>query len=114
MINNQSRFKLRVKSYLLSRKGRANAITRRELLYKLNYPNDRKLRLMIAELRRGGIPILSVSTKPAGYYVPATYQELQEGLAFIRSYVIDLCVQRAAMKKYGEQYLAPAEQGVLL
>ncbi len=106
--------KPRLKSILSNHQGRASAITRRELRNTLDYQNDRKLRLIIAEIRAEGLPVLFATNKPAGYYVPATWEELRGGLDSFRSYIIDLCVQRARIKKAGERLLKQATQGVLI
>ncbi len=106
--------KPRLKGMLSSHQGRARAITRREIKNTLGYQNDRKLRLIIAELRSEGLPVLFATNKPAGYYVPATFDELRSGLDSFRSYIIDLCVQRARIKKAGELSLYSSKQGALL
>ena len=106
--------KPRLKNILSNRQGRARAITRREIKNTLGYQNDRKLRLIIAELRAEGLPVLFATNKPAGYYVPATWDELHAGLDSFRSYIIDLCVQRAKIKKAGELSLYSSKQGILL
>ena len=111
-MNNE--IKPRLKGILSNRQGRARAITRRELRNTLGYKNDRKLRLIIAELRAEGLPVLFATQKPAGYYVPATWDELRAGLDSFRSYIIDLCVQRARIKKAGERSLYSSKQGMLL
>jgi len=106
--------KPRLKGILSNRQGRARAITRRELKNTLGYQNDRKLRLIIAELRSEGLPVLFSTGKPAGYYVPATWDELRAGLDSFKGYIIDLCVQRARIKKAGELSLYSGKQGALL
>ena len=106
--------KPRLKNILSNHRGRASAITRRELRATLSYQNDRKLRLIIADIRAEGLPVLFATSKPAGYYVPATWDELRAGLDSFRSYIIDLCVQRAKIKKAGELSLYSVKQGMLL
>lgn len=106
--------KPRLKGILSNRQGRARAITRREIKNILGYQNDRKLRLIIAEIRAEGLPVLFATNKPAGYYVPATWDELRAGLDSFKSYIIDLCVQRARIKKAGALSLYSSKQGVLL
>jgi len=112
MTNND--IKSRLKGILSNHQGRARAITRREIKNTLGYQNDRKLRLIIAEIRSEGLPVLFATNKPAGYYVPATWGELHAGLDSFKSYIIDLCVQRAKIKKAGELSLYSSKQGVLL
>ena len=113
-MNESEVIKTRLKGILSNKLGRASAITRRELRNYLGYDNDRKLRLLIAEIRAEGTPILFATNKPAGYYVPATWEELRSGLDSFRSYIIDLCVQRARIKKAGERQLKQATQGILI
>ena len=110
----ENNIKPRLKSFLQSHQGRARAITRREIKNTLGYQNDRKLRLIIAELRQEGLPVLFATNKPAGYYVPATWKELHAGLDSFKSYIIDLCIQRAKIKKAGELSLYSSKQGLLL
>ena len=80
----------------------------------LDYHNDRQLRILIGVIRTEGLPVLFATTKPAGYFVPATFEELRVGLDSFKSYVIDLCVQRARIKHSGELYLKEEKQGALL
>lgn len=113
-MNNE--IKPQLKALLSSHQGRASAITRRELrdMLEVDEQDDREFRKLIAELRFEGAPVLFATTKPAGYYVPATWEELRVGLDSFRSYIIDLCVQRAKIKKAGELSLYSSKQGLLL
>ena len=111
-MNNE--FKPRLKAFLESHRGRPEAITRREIKDTLDYHNDRKLRILIGEIRAEGLPVLFSTKKPAGYFVPATFEELRVGLDSFRSYVIALCVQSARIKHSGELYLKEEKQGALL
>ncbi len=106
--------KPRLKAILQHHEGRAKAITRREIKNLLGYQNDRQLRLIIAELRADGLPVLFATNRPAGYYVPVTWAELKTGLDSFRSYIVDLCIQRAKIKKEGALSLYDSKQGVLL
>ena len=111
--------KPRLKGILSNRRGRARAITRRELRDTLGLDDkqDRKLRLIIAKIRAeglvNGLPVLFATKKPAGYYVPATWDELRAGLDSFRSYIVALCVQRARIKKVGERSLYSSKQGMM-
>ena len=51
-------------------KGEENGITAKELCKLLNIPDTRKLRLLVAQERSEGIPILS-SCRSGGYFLPA-------------------------------------------
>jgi len=95
-------------------KGRNNAITRRELKQRLGYNNDRQLRLTIAELRHEGLPILFATQSPAGYYTASNYNEIQEGIRAMRSYLIEEAKVIRDFKILGTRYLARNKQGTLL
>ncbi len=75
---------------------------------------DRKLRLLIAELRHKGIPIMFATEKPQGYYVPESLDELQEGISKLKSYVIDECLTLRDLRVKGNQYLFRQTQGKLI
>ena len=113
---NNNDIKPRLKAFLQSRQGRDMAITRNELrnILGLDIKQDRQLRLLIAELRSEGFPVFPATQDPAGYYMPSTNKELQEGLVTLRNYIVSLCVQRAKIKKAGELSLYSGKQGVLI
>lgn len=96
--------------------GRQRAILRREIRNVLNIPNseDRQLREVISELRLEGFPILFSTGKPGGYYLPETLGELKEGIAKMRSYVIDECKIMRAWRLKGSQYINGEKQAILL
>ena len=115
-MNNSNDIKPRLKAVLERHLGRNSAITRRELREVLGIPlnYDRKLRLILTELRAEGLPVLFATDRPAGYYIPTNWEELHRGLEGYRSYIKDLCIQRAYVKKAGGVYLEPAGQRKLL
>jgi hypothetical protein len=96
--------------------GRQNAILRRDLrqVLELTLSQDRKLRLLIAELRNDGMPILFATDNPAGYYLPDNLKELKEGMDKLRSYIIDECITLRNLKVKGSQYIQGEYQKQLL
>ena len=108
----ETNLKSQVKHILERHEGRQSAITRRELrrILGLDMRQDRKLRLLIVELREDGFPVLFATTKPAGYYMPTSFAELKVGLDKMRSYVIDECISIRAVKMLGLRYLQGQEQ----
>lgn len=105
--------KLRLRRILEKHWGRAQAITSRELS-ALTGADDRKIRLAIRELIAGGLPVLSSSTLPAGYFLPSTRAELDECLASLKGRLIEDARRRRDLKVHGGNWLLPAEQGKLL
>lgn len=105
-----------IKSILKRHRGRKNPISRRDLLQSLNghHTQDRRLRQLINEIRKEGLPILFTTSKPYGYYLPDNFQELQECKRKLQSYIIDLCVIYTVLNTYGERYLNEEYQEHLL
>lgn len=94
--------KEQLKLILSSHRGLTNALPRRELRVILNDIDDRKMRNLIKELRREGLPVLSsVSGQNGGYYLPASKPELRTGLKTMQSYIIELCKDYRDIKKAG-------------
>ncbi len=99
-----------LKLILQNHEGRANAITRRELRELLNYHDDRQLRLMIRELIAEGLPVISCTEQPAGYYLPLTWDELKIGQLTIKSYLIEEAKRLRDLKRAGALWLTPGIQ----
>ena len=96
--------------------GRTRAIKRRDLLESLDLTprNDRKLRLLIAELRHAGTPILFATEEPAGYYLPENLVEIEASIKQLRSYIKNECMILRALKVRGTQYVHQETQRRLL
>lgn len=98
-------------------RGRNNPIQRQDLWQLLGITSmsqDRRMRMQIAEMRKmpypEGLPILFATSAPAGYYLPDTLAEVEEGRNKIKSYVRDECVTLAALKTYGARFVQKEEQ----
>lgn len=113
---NNNGLKSQIKTILEHHRGRRQSITRRELrrILELDDMQDRKLRLIVAELRHEGLPILFATSKPAGYYLPESLAELNEGMDKMRSYIIDECIVLRDFKVFGSQYISREVQGKLV
>lgn len=103
----------KLKRILANHEGRYRAITSRGLS-SLTGSDDRQIRLAIRELRADGFPVLSSSAAPAGFYLPLNRSELEEFLASMRARLIEDARTRRDVKKYGDYWLTPAEQGRLI
>lgn len=115
--NTNNGIKPQLKHIIENHRGRTNAIKRRDLRVLLNDINDRKLRLIKTELIREGLPVLSATKEPAGYYMPDNLVELRDGLSTLQSYIIELCKDYRDIKKSGHLFLEkpmPARQDRLL
>lgn len=99
--------KLRLKAVLSKHEGKENAIKRRELRQLLNYKDDRQMRLIIRELIAEGLPVISTTS---GYYIPLNQQELRDGIAFLKAYLIEDAKRMRDLKRAGSLWLTPGIQ----
>ncbi len=99
--------KLRLKAILSNHEGKDNAIKRRELRQILNYKDDRQMRIMIRELISEGLPVISTTS---GYYIPLNQQEAIDGIAFLRSYLIEDAKRIRDLKRACSLWLTPGIQ----
>ena len=104
--------KAHLKSILLRHEGQARAITGRELAAMFGLRDDRSIRLVIRELIKDGLPV--ASSTEAGYFIVATRQEAEQYAISIRSRLIENAIRRRDFRLAADQYLTPAEQGVLI
>ncbi|MGH8037033.1 MAG: hypothetical protein ACREPC_08005 [Stenotrophomonas sp.] len=90
-----------VLSVLQGRRGAANGITARDLVYvlsqRINAGDERKLRQIIEKLRRDGYPICA---HPAfGYHFAADSTELERACSFLVGRAMTSLQQVCAMKR---------------
>lgn len=113
-MNNDTKQHLKV--ILQNHRGRGHAITRRRLreVLEIRLTQDRALRLIIAELRHNGFPVLFATDSPSGYYLAENVTELRAGIEKMRSYVINECIIMRDLKLKGSRYLAEDLQAQLL
>ena len=106
--------KSRLKTLLLKHEGKARAITGRELATIVGHRDDRQVRMVIRELITDGLPVASSTEFPAGYFIVATRQEVEEYAASIRSRLIEDAIRRRDFRRAANMHLAPAQQGRLI
>lgn len=112
--------KQEIRQVMLFHRGLDNAISRRELCVTLgwepNSTNDRYMRKLITELRRGdsNFEPLAILSGGDGYYLPVTRKDIDEGLKFLRSYVIDACITIRALKVGSEREITGDKQEAML
>ena len=110
----QTDLKERVLAILERHSGRENAITAYELLdiigLQRTRSNQRKMQLIIRELRREGKPVLATCRIPYGYYYASTWSEVQDCLASLRSRLVQDALTRRDIKVGAGLYFAGAEK----
>ena len=111
---NKDDLKADLKSILLRHEGHARAITGRELAAMVGQRDDRQVRLAIRDLITDGLPVASSTEIVPGYFVVSTRQEAEQYAGSIRSRLISDAVRRRDFRRAADQYLTPAEQGILI
>ena len=91
------------------RKGKAKAITGKELARRLGEPNDRAIRLVIRELIADGYAIASSVNKPHGYYLVETQEEAKEYMAGLKSRLINDALRRRDFKRAVQVKVEPRQ-----
>ena len=69
--------------------GKGMAITGREMAGKLGEKNDRRIRLIIRELIREGVPIASSTDEDKGFYIAVTYKEWRHYRTSLHSRLVE-------------------------
>ena len=105
--------KAQLKLILEKREGRSRAITSRELSFLTGQP-DRKIRILIEKLISEGLPVISATERPAGYFIPTSLDEAKQYTQSLRSRAVEIFLRRKRVIKNTALYLKPAEQGKLL
>lgn len=105
--------KTQLLNILQTHQGRENAITGKELARLFNQSDDRKIRLLIEDLIGEGYPILSSPTKPWGYFMATSIQEVKDCTEGLKSRAVQIFERRQRLIKNAEK-IKPLVQGVLL
>jgi len=66
------------------RVGKANATRGKDLAFRLGYPDDRKVRVVIRDLIGEGVPVASSVSEPMGFYVVANPDEAFEYIRVLK------------------------------
>ena len=106
-----------LRKILENHQGRDNTIARKELwrIFGITTESeDRKMRDEISQLRKEGFPIMFATSKPSGYYLPASLKEVEDGKTAWKKTIRDECITLAALKKYGARFVQREEQLVLI
>ena len=102
-----------LKRILENHNGRAQAIASR-LLTELTGAPDRSIRMAIEDLITDGLPVVSATDAPAGYFIPANMDEAREYTKSLCSRAVVIFLRRKRVIKNAGRYLAPASQGRLI
>ena len=114
MVMHNGNLKSHLKSILERHEGKARAITGRELAAIVGHRDDRSVRLAIRELISDGLPIISVTEHPGGYFIPTSLEEAKHCTVSLRSRAIEIFLRRRQLIRNTALYLKPASQGKLL
>jgi hypothetical protein len=105
--------KQEITDILIIRKGRANAITSKQLS-KLTGEGDRQIRLIIRDLIKEGLPIASATESPAGYFLTLSVQEKADYIESVKGRLIEDAKRIRDYKRAFDYYTLPTGQGRLI
>ena len=105
--------KSQLKAILERHEGRSQAIPSRELT-AITGAEDRKVRLIIRELIKEGLPVASSTETPAGYFLCSSWEEARSYANSIKNRLIEDALRRRDFRRSADLYLKPAEQGRLI
>ncbi len=86
-------------------RGKENAITGELLAQRLNEKGTRAIRLVIRELISDGVCIIGANSKPYGYFIAETQEEVDEYRAELRSYLCEHALRRRDIKRAWDKEL---------
>lgn len=81
------------------RRGHNQAIRKDTLRKVLNLRDDREMRQIIIELIKEGTPIVTAKTKPFGYFIADTPEEIKECMEKMKGYCIESAIHRRDLKR---------------
>jgi len=99
-----------LKDILLQHEGRVSAITGQELAAIVGQRNDRGVRVAIRELITEGLPIVSSTEPPQGYFISTSLEETKHCTESLRSRAVEIFLRRKELIRNTALYLKPAEQ----
>ena len=95
-------------------RGKARAITGKDLAMIMGEPDDRPIRKEIRELIAEGYPIASSTEKPCGYFMAETPEEVDQYLKQLKSRLVKDAYRRRDFKKAAAKALSKEKQLALL
>jgi hypothetical protein len=95
-------------------RGKARAITGKELAQVMGAPDDRLVRKEIRELIAEGHPIASSTEKPYGYFLVDTPEEAEQYLRQLKSRLVEDAYRRRDFRKAAAKSLNKDKQLALL
>lgn len=110
---NKAELKTELRHILERHIGRDSAITG-ESLARMVGQRNRQVRQVLEDLIDDGLPVLSTSEPPAGYFIAESLSEAREYTESLRSRALVLFLRRRKVIKNTALYLGPASQGRLL
>lgn len=112
---NKTELKTQLRHILLRHMGRASAITGESLSRQVGQRN-RQVRQLLEDLIDEGLPIVSTSEPPAGYFIPTSLAEAKEYTESLRTRALTLFIRSRKVRRNTGLFLTagPASQGRLL
>jgi len=90
-------------------RGRYKAITGKILAQRLGLKDDRRVRDAICELIQDGVPIVSSTVWPQGFYIAETKEEIKEYAKAMKSRLVEIAIHRRNVLRAGENITNPEQ-----
>ncbi len=97
----------------LLKHGRSNAITGRELAFKLGEPNDRQIRLAIRALIADGTPIASCTDNHKGFFITETREEREAYIQNLKARIRENALRLRDFKRATRALMNPGQLNLL-
>lgn len=93
--------------------GKEHATTGKVLASRLNYKNDRLIRLAIRELIEDGVPVASSVQPPYGYYIADSPEDITEHLGELRHRALEILGRYQDLKLASRDILQPHQMALI-
>jgi pyruvate-formate lyase-activating enzyme len=100
---------LKFQVFSLLRRGRYKAIPGKLLAERCGLKDDRRIRDAICLLIQDGIPIVSSTVWPRGFYIAETKEEIKEYAKTMRSRLVEIAIHRRNLLRTAENILTPEQ-----
>ncbi len=95
------------------RPGKAHAIPGHVLAKRLGHNNDRTIREEIRDLIASGFAIASSNSKPMGFYLAESPEEVEEYMAVLQGRLVEDAYRRRDFKRAARDIMKPQQLALL-
>lgn len=90
-------------------RGKYKAISGRLLAERLGFRDDRRIRDAICQLIQDGVPIVSSTTWPQGFYIAETKDEIKHFAESMKSRIKEIAIHRRNLLRAADNIVYPEQ-----